>query len=134
MTTDYAYQQQEADQPDVHEAHGAADTDTAAETDADADAATSDDDIAGNMIAADETSMFQARLQEIQVSFIDDPRQAARDAGDLLAVIAETFCTNLEGRHHRLASATEREADPQTEELRLAMRQYRTLIDSLLDF
>jgi hypothetical protein len=91
-----------------------------------------DDATAGTVIAPDQSSAFLTRLHEIQVSFIDDPSQAAEDAGRLVAEVSQEFTAGLDERLRRLTSLTEQGTAAGTEDLRQAMRQYRALVDSLL--
>lgn len=96
------------------------------------------------VVDAQRATAYHDRLHEIQASFIDDPRQAAQDADRLLAEVAQEFCGGLEARRRRLGSVTDSDGrgdgDPDrdsdesagTESLRLAMQQYRGLVDSLL--
>jgi hypothetical protein len=86
------------------------------------------------VMTSEQATAFHDRLHEIQASFIDDPRQAAQDADGLLAEVAREFCAGLDERRRLLGSAAEGETDggSGTEDLRLAMQQYRGLVDSLL--
>ena len=72
------------------------------------------------------------RLQEIQLAFVDDPRQAALDADDLLAEALRSFADDV-GRRRRELEAAAQDGDgvPDTEHLRLAVRRSRELIEML---
>jgi hypothetical protein len=72
-----------------------------------------------------------ARMREIQLSFIDDPRKAALDADRLLEDLVRTLTADLARRRRELSAATADDAAPATEQLRLAVRRYRELIDLL---
>ena len=71
-----------------------------------------------------------ARMQEIQVAFIDDPRQAALDADDLLAEVLQSFTAELARQRDALNSSSA-DGVPDTERMRLAVRRSRQLIDTL---
>ena len=71
-----------------------------------------------------------ARMQEIQVAFIDDPRQAALDADDLLAEVLQSFTAELARQRDALHSPSA-DGAPDTERMRLAVRRSRQLIDTL---
>jgi len=71
-----------------------------------------------------------ARMQEIQVAFIDDPRQAALDADDLLAEVIQSFTAQLARQRDALHSSSA-DGVPDTERMRLAVRRSRQLIDAL---
>lgn len=78
------------------------------------------------MTATDHT----VRMQEIQVAFIDDPRQAALDADDLLAEVLRSFTEGLARQRDALNSPSA-DGVPDTERMRLAVRRSRQLIDTL---
>ena len=72
-------------------------------------------------------SEFRSRWNMVQQGFVDDPKNAVRQGDELVAQVikslAETFATQrtaLEGDHGS------------TEELRLALRRYRSFFERLL--
>ena len=71
-----------------------------------------------------------ARMQEIQLAFIDDPRQAALDAENLLADVLQSFTEELTRQRDALQSSPA-DGAPDTERMRLAVRRSRQLIDAL---
>jgi hypothetical protein len=71
-----------------------------------------------------------ARMQEIQVAFIDDPRKAALDAEDLLSDVLKSFADELARQRDTLQSSPA-DGVPDTERMRLAVRRSRELIDVL---
>jgi hypothetical protein len=70
---------------------------------------------------------FRARWNIVQQGFVDDPKNAVRQGDELVAQVikslAETFSTQR--------AAVEGEKDS-TEELRLALRSYRSFFERLL--
>ncbi|MEV0067585.1 hypothetical protein [Amycolatopsis sp. NPDC050768] len=74
---------------------------------------------------------FRNRWQEVQTDFVDDPRRAVRDADELVASVisslAETFA-----EHKGELEAQWRDGEPATEDLRIALRRYRSFFDQLL--
>jgi hypothetical protein len=92
-----------------------------------------DDGVAeGKALITDELSAdYRARWKVIQGDFIDEPRKAVTDAdsmvGEVLDQLAETF-------HQQRQSLEQDWADDKstTEELRIALRRYRTFFDRLL--
>lgn len=70
------------------------------------------------------------RMQEIQVSFIDDPRKAALDAENLLADVLKSFADELARQRETLRSSPA-DGVPDTERMRLAVRRSRELIGVL---
>lgn len=98
---------------------------------ADANAAAATD--AETLFGADQSSTFRTRWHEIQAAFVDDPGQATSDADRLVTEITQAFTAALEDRRGRLAAAWQADDGHETEQLRLTMRQYRGLVDQLLD-
>ncbi|MDQ3811167.1 MAG: hypothetical protein M3336_12840 [Chloroflexota bacterium] len=84
------------------------------------------------LFSPEEAQSFRSRWQDIQAGFVDEPRRAVEQADSLVAELmkqlAQGFAdarANLEGQWGR-GEATE------TEELRLALRRYRSFFDRLL--
>jgi hypothetical protein len=84
------------------------------------------------LFVADVAKEFRARWDAVQSSFVDDPRQAVRQGDELVAAVmkslAETFSNeraNLEGQVNRTDQAS-------TEDLRIALRRYRSFFERLL--
>lgn len=79
-----------------------------------------------------EADRLQEQWRSVQFEFVDDPRAAVRQADELVAQViqrlAETFAT-----HKRtLEEQWSRGDEVQTEDLRLALQQYRTFFQKLL--
>ena len=70
---------------------------------------------------------------EIQAMFVDDPRLAVEQAAGLASDSAEALIISVRERQHALTSAWQGE-DAGTEELRIALRHYRTFWNCLEDF
>jgi hypothetical protein len=92
-----------------------------------------DDGVAeGKALITDELSAdYRARWKVIQGDFIDEPRKAVTDAdsmvGEVLDQLAETF------RQQRQSLEQDWADDKSTtEDLRIALRRYRTFFDRLL--
>ena len=74
---------------------------------------------------------FLQRWSDVQIGFVHDPRQCAQDASALVDEIAATYQKAFDERRSRLSAAWHAdEAD--TEDLRNAVRGYRTFIRALL--
>jgi hypothetical protein len=85
----------------------------------------------------EEMRRFRAAWQDVQTRFVDDPQQAVRGADQLVAevmrVVLGAFNQHkheLEGRWKRGTNGSETAMD--TENLRLALRYYRTFFNQLL--
>lgn len=73
-------------------------------------------------------SGFRDRWRELQVSFVDDPAQAVRGAGELV----DEIMRELAERKRRLDEHW-RGGETDTEELRVAIQEYRAFFNQLLD-
>lgn len=78
------------------------------------------------------TRRYEGRWREVQTEFVDDPRRAVSEADGLVAELmqslARTFTEERRGLEGRWDSGT----DVSTEELRIAMRRYRSFFSRLL--
>lgn len=75
---------------------------------------------------------FRTRWREVQLRFVDDPRGAATEAEALLAGVLDALAEALAARKAEVdAWGTIDNLD--TEEMRMAIRRYRDLLDQLLD-
>lgn len=84
------------------------------------------------LFLADTAEDFRSRWDAVQIGFVDDPRQAVQRADELVAQVmkslAETFSSeraNIEGQFKESDDAT-------TENLRVALRRYRSFFQRLL--
>lgn len=80
--------------------------------------------------------MDPARVKErwtgAQGGFVDDPAQAVRDADALAAEIAEAVVEGIEERRARLRAVWDTPSgEPDTESLRLVLREYRSYVERL---
>jgi hypothetical protein len=83
-------------------------------------------------VARDGTSR-STRWQAIQSMFVDDPRSSVELAAGLVDDSVESIVMSVKEQQHSLLSAWQGD-DPGTEELRTALRQYRTFWNRLEDF
>jgi hypothetical protein len=84
------------------------------------------------LFSTSETSELRARWDAIQAGFVDEPRKAVEDADGLVAAamkrLAEMFAKERAG----LEGQWDRGDDVSTEDLRLALRRYRSFFGRLL--
>jgi hypothetical protein len=73
-----------------------------------------------------------ARMQEIQLGFIDDPRRAALDAQKLLEDVLRSLAEDLYRQRDELQNAP-LDGAPDTERMRLAVRRSRQLVETLTE-
>ena len=84
------------------------------------------------LFPGDEADDLRGRWNSIQAGFVDEPRRAVEEADGLVATaikrVAETFADERAG----LESQWDRGDDVSTEDLRFALRRYRSFFDRIL--
>jgi hypothetical protein len=75
---------------------------------------------------------FQARWEEIQVRFVDEPRGAVEDADALVATVMQRLAEGFAQERERLEAQWGRGEDISTEDLRVALQRYRSFFQRLL--
>jgi hypothetical protein len=76
---------------------------------------------------------FRVEWLQIQTRFVDDPKDAVQGADHLLAEVLESLAGTFTERKHELEGQWHGESEAMTEDLRLALRRYRTFFNQLLD-
>ncbi|MEU9192892.1 hypothetical protein [Streptomyces hundungensis] len=80
-----------------------------------------------------EREKLQLRLQHAVGGFVDEPRSAVEEAASTVDALTERVLETLEQRRGTLrASWQEASGDAATEDLRMALREYRRLAERLL--
>jgi hypothetical protein len=74
----------------------------------------------------------QARWRDLQASFVDDPGQAVHRADDLVEEVVEALTSSLTARTGELRERWKSADGGDTEQLRLALRDYRGVLERLL--
>ncbi len=82
----------------------------------------------------DELHNFRSRWDEVQTSFVDEPRQAVEHADSLVANVVKRIAEQFANEREQLEKQWDRGEDVNTEELRQAFRRYRAFFDRLLTF
>ncbi|POM22420.1 hypothetical protein BTM25_53700 [Actinomadura rubteroloni] len=95
--------------------------------DADARPAPSD-----RLLDTGEAEGFRRRWHDVQAAFVDDPGDAVRRADELTGEAVDALGRALAQRRLALSPRDEDDAASDTERLRLALREYRTLLDRVL--
>ena len=84
------------------------------------------------LLPADQATGFRERWQDIQVSFVDEPRQAVEQADLLVADLLQRLAASFSDERKRLEGQWDRGGDVSTEDLRVALQRYRSFFDRLL--
>jgi len=83
------------------------------------------------LIDQEKITGFRDRWQSVQTGFVDDPKQAVRQADELVAGVISALATTFAEHKSELESQWQ-QGEPATEELRIALRRYRSFFDQLL--
>jgi hypothetical protein len=75
---------------------------------------------------------FRSRWDQVQIGFVDDPRRAVQQADELVAQVMKSLAGTFADQRSRLEAGLGRDADANTEDLRVALRGYRSFFQRLL--
>jgi hypothetical protein len=89
---------------------------------------------AGPLFPDDELHNFRARWDQVQTSFVDEPRQAVEQADSLVATVVKRIAEQFANERANLESQWAKGDNVNTEDLRQALRRYRSFFDRLLSF
>jgi hypothetical protein len=81
----------------------------------------------GTFFAADDARTFQERWRDVQLRFVDSPKDAAADAAKLVDEAVEKLTATLKAQRDDLTGESE-----DTEELRVQLRGYREILNRIL--
>jgi hypothetical protein len=93
-------------------------------------AATSDQRDLAPLFAEDVAIEFRARWDVVQRGFVDDPSQSVRAGDELVAQVIKSLAETFSGQRASLEGGQADQAS--TENLRLALRRYRSFFERLL--
>jgi hypothetical protein len=84
------------------------------------------------LLPPDQSGRFAERWQEIQSSFVDEPRDAVAQADALVADLMQRLAASFNDERGRLEGQWDRGDEVSTEDLRVALTRYRSFFDRLL--
>jgi hypothetical protein len=84
------------------------------------------------LMSAQEMGEFRSRWSAIQTAFVDEPRKTVEQADELVAEIMQRLAQSFSDQRSNLERQWERSDQISTEDLRLALRRYRSFFDRLL--
>ena len=90
------------------------------------------DEQAAALFSPEEAKNFRARWDAIQVGFVDEPRWAVEQADNLVVATMKRLAEMFATERARLESQWDRGDNVSTEDLRLALRRYRSFFGRLL--
>lgn len=84
-------------------------------------------------MTSEDVTEFRSRWADVQASFIDDPHRACEQADNLVDLVLTRLTERFAKERKELVLKWDRGHErTETEELRVAMKGYRALIDRLL--
>lgn len=75
---------------------------------------------------------FRSRWDAVQSSFVDDPRQSVSQADELVAQVMKSLAETFSGERAKLEGQVDPTDKTSTEDLRIALRCYRSFFERLL--
>lgn len=84
------------------------------------------------LFPAEDMDKFRARWREIQGDFVDEPRKAVEQANGLVEQVIQRLTDVFASERGRLEKEWGQGKDVSTEDLRQALRRYRSFFDRLL--
>jgi hypothetical protein len=84
------------------------------------------------LFAVDEAEMFRSRWLDIQTSFVDEPGGSVEQADLLVAEVMKQLAKTFAQKRSKLELQLTKGEEISTEELRMALRRYRSFFDRLL--
>ena len=95
-------------------------------------ATTAKDDELVPLFEEDAAKKFRSRWLAIQSKFVDDPSDSVKQADDLVADVIKNVTMSFANRRVSLEKQWNSGDNTSTEDLRLALKQYRSFFDRLL--
>lgn len=84
------------------------------------------------LFEAEEAKKFRTRWLSIQNKFVDDPRDSVKQADELVASVLKSVTMSFSERRVALEGQWNSGEDISTEDLRVALKRYRSFFDRLL--
>ncbi len=87
---------------------------------------------AGPLLPSDFSGELRTRWDQIQTGFVDEPRAAVKQADELVALAMKRLAENFSEERTKLEQQWDRGDQVSTEDLRIALRKYRSFFHRLL--
>ncbi|WP_327266548.1 hypothetical protein OG444_38650 [Streptomyces sp. NBC_01232] len=85
------------------------------------------------LLGGEEAERYRTTWSEIQGRFVDDPQDAVKSADALVAEVMQALAQTFSTRKQGLEGQWDQGEQVATEELRLALQQYRSFFNRLLN-
>ncbi|MBT2301797.1 hypothetical protein J7E70_15150 [Variovorax paradoxus] len=84
------------------------------------------------LFSAEAARDFRASWDAVQIGFVDDPKQAVRQADELVRQVLDNLKQTFSNERGALDGKTDGADQASTEHLRMALRRYRSFFQRLL--
>jgi hypothetical protein len=84
------------------------------------------------LLPTEQATEFRVRWEELQTSFVDEPRRSVEDGDALVADLMQRLAQSFSDERRALEAQWDRGDDVSTEDLRIALQRYRSFFDRLL--
>jgi hypothetical protein len=84
------------------------------------------------LFAPNDTQDFRNRWEKVQIGFVDEPSKAVQQADELVASAIKRLAEVFAGERQKLEAEWDKTDSVSTEDLRVALRRYRSFFDRLL--
>jgi hypothetical protein len=123
----------DADQPNTQPIELPASTNATNDATNNTTNATSITDV-GPLFPDDELHTFRTRWDQVQASFVDEPRHAVEQADSLVANVVKRIAEQFSAERATLEDQWGKGDNVSTEDLRQSLKRYRSFFDRLLSF
>jgi hypothetical protein len=84
------------------------------------------------LFAPNDTQDFRTRWEKVQIGFVDEPSKAVQQADELVASAIKRLAEVFASERQKLEAEWDKTDSVSTEDLRVALRRYRSFFDRLL--
>jgi hypothetical protein len=84
------------------------------------------------LFSPNDTQDFRSRWEKIQIGFVDEPKKAVEQADELVASAIKRLAEVFASERQKLEAEWDKNDNVSTEDLRVALRRYRSFFDRLL--
>jgi hypothetical protein len=86
------------------------------------------------LFTGSECEKFRSRWDQIQIGFVDEPRNSVEDADNLVADTMKRLAEIFADERKKMEEQWSAGGDVSTEDLRVALQRYRSFFNRLLTF
>jgi hypothetical protein len=90
------------------------------------------DELPAQLFQAEDATKYRQHWSRVQTSFVDEPRRAVEEADRLVAAVMKRLAEVFSDERRHLEAQWEKSDQVSTEDLRQAMRRYRSFFERLL--